>query len=318
MAKVKDSFLFHFDDLEILEDMSDVEVGQIFRDVIRYAQDGTEPEYDDRFMKNCFRMIARRHDSDSKAYEEKCRKNAENGSKGGRPRNGQLITMTGKVVPDGEVEGKHFLYLLQDITTGEYKIGETANLMQRRYDIKRPTNNLKVVDYIIDTTLYCQRSEREILKRYRDKSTGGDWLKNDSEMANQILSEWFSKKPNGFSEKREDAKKADMDKDIDSDIDIDMESDSDIDRLPADVREVPTAFIADIKKRVIEDSDASTLAENTWIRPAKIKQDSKNIYITMAQEQAVKHIKSTYGEFFLSAIRAVNPEFQGDVIFATG
>ena len=213
----KNNFIMYTEYMEHIEMLEMEQRGVLMTALMCYQMEQELPEMDG-MTKMCFSFIKARIDRDNEAYAEKCRKNAENGARGGRPRKEQLYTETGKLVPSGEISGAHFLYLIRDVTTGEYKIGETKNLEQRRYDIKRPTNNLAVVDYVISGAGDCQDAEREILARYKHKSTGGDWFVADDEMAREILNEWFANKPNGFLEKRPIPKKADTDTDTDTDI----------------------------------------------------------------------------------------------------
>ena len=88
---MKDNFLFHFEDLD-LDEMTDEEAGILFKAAISYASGGEVPEFSDRFMKSSFKRLAKRHDADSAAYEEKCAQNAANGSKGGRPKKANALT----------------------------------------------------------------------------------------------------------------------------------------------------------------------------------------------------------------------------------
>ena len=219
MGKVKDSFLFHFNDLEIMEDMDDKEVGMIFRAIIQYAKDGTDPDIEDRFLKHCFKSLARRHDSDADAYNERCRKNSESA-----------------------------------------RMRWNANASERT--------------------------------ETHEKDMQSDAIYADMDM--------------------------DTDMDTDTDSDMDMDMDTDIPRVPARVSVVPTDFIAGIKTRVVEDGDLTTLAKSTWIDPVKIQQDKGHIYISHPNIQAITHIRDRYGGFFKDAIRSVNPEFSGEVVFATG
>lgn len=83
---MRDSFIFHFENIEDIEDMSLEEQGLIFRAMISFAQTGEEPEFEDKAMRAAWKPIRRRMVKDNEAYEEKCRKNRENGQRGGRPR----------------------------------------------------------------------------------------------------------------------------------------------------------------------------------------------------------------------------------------
>lgn len=83
---MKDGFIFHFENIEDIEDMSLEEQGLMFRAMIEFAQTGKEPEFDDKAMRASWKPIRRRMVKDNEAYEDRCRRNRENGQLGGRPR----------------------------------------------------------------------------------------------------------------------------------------------------------------------------------------------------------------------------------------
>ena len=118
-------------------------------------------------------------------------KQRENGKLGGRPKKPELDNL-------GEINGKHYLYLIYDNINNQYKIGETKNLKQRRYDIKRPTNNLEIVNYCLSTALECQEHEREILNDFSEFSVGGDWFEFTKKEVDEIVKKYFSKIPKKY------------------------------------------------------------------------------------------------------------------------
>jgi hypothetical protein len=65
------------------EKLSDQEVGRLFRALMEYSEYGTAPELAGREA-IAFDFIAEDIARDRAAYEQKCRTNAENGSKGGK------------------------------------------------------------------------------------------------------------------------------------------------------------------------------------------------------------------------------------------
>ena len=83
---MKDGFIFHFENIEDIEDMSLEEQGLMFRAMIGFAQTGKEPEFEDKAMRAAWKPIRRRMVKDNEAYEDRCRRNRENGQLGGRPR----------------------------------------------------------------------------------------------------------------------------------------------------------------------------------------------------------------------------------------
>jgi len=73
----KDSFIFHLENAEDLEDLTLEEQGMILNAMIRYSQTGEEPDFEDRALRSVWRPIFRRLKADKEAYEEKCQKNKE-------------------------------------------------------------------------------------------------------------------------------------------------------------------------------------------------------------------------------------------------
>ena len=90
----KDSFIFHLENAEDLEDLTLEEQGLIFAALIRYTQTGEEPEFEDRALRTAWRPIFRRLKADAEYYAEQCERNAVNGSKGGAPKGNQNARKT--------------------------------------------------------------------------------------------------------------------------------------------------------------------------------------------------------------------------------
>lgn len=200
----KDSFIFHFDFIDE-EEFSVEEIGLLTLAMISYERDGVEPKFEDRSLRVAWNHIKNRMDNDACAYEERCETNRINGRKGGRPKR-EISTLSGRVVPEAG-DGIHFLYFLSDITTGFVKVGETIDLKNRIYTIKKPTNDLVLIEYIVDEPSSCKDSEKEILKKYKEYSVGGDWFDMPQPVIDEIVSEWFVKKPIGFSKNQTVSKK---------------------------------------------------------------------------------------------------------------
>ena len=80
----KKSFLVYFDWEIPLQELTNEELGELFRAMFIYAKYGEEIELEHRSLKLVFGFIKGAIDRDKASYAEKCRKNAENGSKGGK------------------------------------------------------------------------------------------------------------------------------------------------------------------------------------------------------------------------------------------
>ena len=84
MAKQRTSLLLHFDSLEILDELSDEEAGQLFKAIKGHHQGGTlslSP-----LVRVAFSSFKNQFARDEIKYQETVKRNKNNGSKGGRPR----------------------------------------------------------------------------------------------------------------------------------------------------------------------------------------------------------------------------------------
>ena len=86
----KKSFLVYFDWEEPFSCLDDAELGELFRAMVKYAKSEEEPEFENKTLYLVFTFIKNAIDRDKAAYEEKCKKNAENGRKGGKKKDEKL------------------------------------------------------------------------------------------------------------------------------------------------------------------------------------------------------------------------------------
>lgn len=195
----KKSFLLYHDTYEPIKALTQKQKGDLLDAIFQYkigkAQVVLEP-----ITSMAFQFIKSHLDRDSIKWEKKAESNRENGVKGGRPKNPELATIKGKKIPQGS-EDKHFIYLIHDFVEKEYKIGETRDLIKRRYSIKRPTNNLEIIDFAIASALDCQKLEKQIIKEYNYCRVSGDWFNYGAKEVIEIVetftqkSQWVSKIP---------------------------------------------------------------------------------------------------------------------------
>ena len=85
----RNSFIVRLELMEQLEMLSSEQIGTVFMAMCRYVRDGVAPEFNDPMLKMMFSFVRGQLDRDAEKYEETCRRNAENGKKGGRPRKTQ-------------------------------------------------------------------------------------------------------------------------------------------------------------------------------------------------------------------------------------
>ncbi len=92
----KKSFIFYYDWWDIFEPLSQEQKGQLITAIFDYVKNGTEPGYKDLALKISFNVIRNALKRDGEKYEKVCKRNVENGKKGGRPKNQPVFTETEK------------------------------------------------------------------------------------------------------------------------------------------------------------------------------------------------------------------------------
>lgn len=86
MAKSeRKAFLLYYNWLEALEELDPVERWKVLTSLVEYSRYGVLPELEGA-AKMVFTFAKPQIDSDNQKYEDRCRINAENGAKGGRPK----------------------------------------------------------------------------------------------------------------------------------------------------------------------------------------------------------------------------------------
>lgn len=84
-TRTKDSFVMHIEDFEDLGELKDTEAGKLLRAIIAFATEEEIPKLGVQ-AKTMFGYIRRHMERDKAKYEATCRKRAEAGSQGGRPK----------------------------------------------------------------------------------------------------------------------------------------------------------------------------------------------------------------------------------------
>lgn len=89
VTKEKDNYIMHCSYNEHFKLLTDEELGRLIRNVNDYVQNGVLPQYsnEERVLNMAFSFMRTTIDIEKEKYLEKCRKNKENGKRGGRPRN---------------------------------------------------------------------------------------------------------------------------------------------------------------------------------------------------------------------------------------
>ena len=81
----KNSFLIYLDYEEQFDLLTDEQIGQLMRAIMKYEKTKEIPQLDG-MLKMAFSFIKTQLDRDREKYEKKCERNKENGAKGGRPK----------------------------------------------------------------------------------------------------------------------------------------------------------------------------------------------------------------------------------------
>lgn len=84
------SFVIYTNYLDVLSDLSNEDMGIIFRAILLYKKNGEIPELPIH-LSIAFKFIKNQMDLDAQKYNEKCTKAKENGKLGGRPKKNQTV-----------------------------------------------------------------------------------------------------------------------------------------------------------------------------------------------------------------------------------
>ncbi|MGL6118931.1 MAG: DUF6291 domain-containing protein, partial [Fusobacteriaceae bacterium] len=83
--RLKNSFVIYNDFEEIIEELSDEQVGKLFKAIFKFEKENIEPIFEGE-LKIVFKVVKSFLVRNNEKYAKKCLKNKENGAKGGRPK----------------------------------------------------------------------------------------------------------------------------------------------------------------------------------------------------------------------------------------
>ena len=101
----KSSFLIYLDYEEQFNLLTDEQVGQLMRAIIKYEKTREIPQLDG-VVKMAFSFIKTQLDRDREKYEARCEKNRENAKKGGRPRKNQKDNLKANGFYENQMDAK--------------------------------------------------------------------------------------------------------------------------------------------------------------------------------------------------------------------
>ena len=186
MADGKNKIIVYQEWADSFNELTDQEAGKLIKHFFAYVND-EKPILKDRVLKMTWIPIQQTLRRDLKKWNQYLEKQSVNGRKGGRPKKYPLVDLHGNKIPLKSKHG-HFIYLIYNKETKLYKIGETQNLIQRRYDIKEPTSNLIIFCFGMTDIIKCQEIEKEILNKFdKFRIKKGDWLNINDSHAYSIL-----------------------------------------------------------------------------------------------------------------------------------
>lgn len=101
----KSSFLIYLDYEEQFNLLTDEQIGQLMRAIIKYEKTREIPQLNG-IVKMAFSFIKTQLDRDRKKYEARCEKNRENAKKGGRPRKNQKDNLKANGFNENQMDAK--------------------------------------------------------------------------------------------------------------------------------------------------------------------------------------------------------------------
>ncbi len=101
----KSSFLIYLDYEEQFNLLTDEQIGQLMRAIIKYEKTREIPQLNE-IVKMAFSFIKTQLDRDREKYEARCEKNRENAKKGGRPRKNQKDNLKANGFNENQMDAK--------------------------------------------------------------------------------------------------------------------------------------------------------------------------------------------------------------------
>lgn len=123
---MRKGFVVYFDNINQFELLNYEQRGILFSAMCYFARDGVEPEFIDPVLTMAFSFLRDQMMRDTEKYEETCRKNAENGKKGGRPKKSESDTEKPKKTDRFFEEPKKANINVNVNTNGDTSVCETA------------------------------------------------------------------------------------------------------------------------------------------------------------------------------------------------
>lgn len=135
--KKKKSVLLYIERKKELALLTDAQAGKLFKAIFDYADEGTEPKFDDLAMTVLFSVFRSQIDAAAEKYADVCRRRSEYGKKGGAPKGNKNAA---KPKPEGETEeGKTSICLKK-----QAKQADTVTVTDTETDTETDTDTEKI------------------------------------------------------------------------------------------------------------------------------------------------------------------------------
>jgi len=178
MIEKKSFFLFK-DSLNVLDDLSDKKAGKLFKAIRNYQDSSIMPN--EFWLKMALKPFVNQFIRDNKQYDATCRKNKNNGAKGGRPK--KLINPVGSLQSQkSQLVNSKPKKADKDKDKGKEKDKDNENTINRLVS-KNPPTILEVENYFLKK---IDNSKFEAEKFFKYNKAMG-WKKNS-----QVIEDWKS------------------------------------------------------------------------------------------------------------------------------
>lgn len=164
----KNSFVVYYNYRETLEDLTDEQVGQLFRAIFDYEIDRTEPKFSG-VLNVAFKFIKKDLDINLTKYENICNRNRKNGQNGGAPKGNQNARKQPKQPKqpdnDNEYDNDNILVSKKERKEENNNINDIINTHAREsYDEIFESFCVEPIlkDVLIEFIRHCQMNKRMV------------------------------------------------------------------------------------------------------------------------------------------------------------
>lgn len=171
-------FQMYLDSEDVLQDLSDEELGKLLRLLFRFANNlELETGIQNPAIRTAYRFMAAQIKREMEKYEGKCKKNAENGKKGGRPKTGAAKEAT-KEAEKGTEKGTEKEKPIR------HKYGEYSNVLLSDTDMQKlqdefPNDWQQRIERLSEYMASTGKTYKNHLATIRN------WARNDAERVQQ-------------------------------------------------------------------------------------------------------------------------------------